>query len=171
MILYLYQNVGLYRSSPSSGLFYLLVNLLHSLSSLSSSDGLSSVFPFQFNAIHTCIETLRPVIYTASGLESMFFLSRKGFAFGLRLQVWICLLLREASASLVIARHFISDSQLDAFLNRDPGIRLWMTVTQQCPSSTVFKLLSLLLNNSNLPIHPFSVWSVSVSPSWTPGPY
>lgn len=92
-----------------------------------------------------------------AGIQSPLW-AEKGFAFGLRLQAWICLLLIEASASLVITRHFISDSQLDAFLNRDPEIRLWMTVALQCPSSSVFKPLSLPQNNSNLPINPFSVW-------------
>lgn len=96
--------------------------------------------------------------WSASGWDSVSPLSRKGFAFGLRLQAWICLLPIEASASLVITRHFISDSQLDAFLNWDPEIRLWMTVALQCPSSCVFKPLSLLQNDSNLPINPFSVW-------------
>lgn len=133
----------------------------------------SSDFPFHFHAIHKCMEILKPTIYTASGLDSVSPLSRNGFAFGLRLQAWICLLLIVASASLVITRHFISDFQLDAFLNRDPEIRLWMTVTQQCPSSSVSKPLSLPLNDSNLPIKPFSIWrgTFCTRPSWTPSPY
>lgn len=56
----------------------------------------------------------------------------------------------------VITRHFISDSQLDSLLNRVLEIRLWVSVTQSCPSSNVFKLLSLLLNGSRLPIRPIS---------------
>lgn len=120
--------------------FSLFVNLL---SSLSPSDWcpLSYLSVFLFHATQKSIDTLKPAIFTASGSESLSPLRRKGFAFGLQLQARICPLLIEASASLVISRHFINDSQLDTFLNGGPGIRLWMTVTLQCPSSSVFKPL------------------------------
>lgn len=143
---------SLFRSS-----FFLCQSFIFSVLARS----VSSVFPSLFHAINKCKPSSQRSVLPVARIQSPIW-AEKGFAFGLVLKAWICLFLIGASAPLVITRHYQSDSQLDAFLNPDPEIRLWMTVTLQCPSSRVFKLLSLLLNDSNLPINPFSVWRGNV---------
>lgn len=131
-----------------SGLFSLLVILLYSLS---TNDGFPLSFPFSFMPSTSTWKpsSQQPTLPVAWIQSPLWAAKRLHLDSG-----WICLLVIEASAPLVITRHFISDSQLDAFLNLGPRNQIVNDFDTAVPLQES-KPLCLLLNDSNLPLNIF----------------